>query len=127
MKKWPFDPKNLTKAGFLRFIAHFFRVSSTFPPKINISIEFELLLDQFVQNITFLEQFLTNLGSFWRDFKPMWTVFTHFTTYLRLTQVVFDHSRWYSGPSSTILTIFNLFWGQMPIFSWVTPTFFPQI
>ena len=62
MKKQLFDPDNLTKAGFLGSIAHSLRVTSTFPPKINFSIGFELLLDQFGQDTTFLEQFLTNLG-----------------------------------------------------------------
>ena len=30
----------------------------------------------------------------------------------------------FDDSSSTILPSFNHFWGQMPIFSWVTPTFF---
>ena len=62
MKKRPFDPDNLTKAGFLGSIAHFFKSYIHFSLLNQFSTEFELLLDQFGQNITILEQFLTNLG-----------------------------------------------------------------
>ena len=53
--------------------------------------------------------FLPIRDIFWRDFKPLWSVFNQFTTYLWLTMVVIYHSRWYEGPSSTILAFLNLF------------------
>ena len=60
--------------------------------------------------------FLPIRDIFWRDFKPLWSVFNQFTTYLWLTLVVFYHSRWYEGPSSIILAFLNLFfWGSILI------------
>ena len=42
-----------------------------------------------------------------------------------MSSLFFDLSDLYNGSLSTILAYFHYFWGQMPIFSWVTPTFLP--
>ena len=88
------------KTCFLESIAHFFMtcISLTqFGPVCTNHNHFETVSYLFSDVI------------FWRDFKPLWSVFNQFTTYLWLTLVVFYHSRWYEGPSSTILAFLNLF------------------
>ena len=85
----------------------------------------------------------TTFGLVWTKYNHFKTIFYHFGVFSGeisnhcaqfllisqhgLTQVVFGHSGWRDGPTTIILPILNLFWGQIPIFSWVTPTFFPQI
>ena len=59
---------------------------------------------------------------------PHSTTWEHAFTILDcFTSEVFDYSKWYYGSSSTIPTLFNHFWGQTSIFSWVTPTFLAPI
>ena len=70
----------------------------------------------------FWHYFWPILDIFLRDGKSLLTVLNRIRGQPRLFLTI-----WCGGSGPSIWPLFNLFWGQIPIFSWVTPTFFALI